>query len=191
MTFDSHIKAFDVVVLLLPLTLGSLLVTQTFVSFWQVLCQAVGSANVAVHKHTQPHENVYSADRMLPHTNTHRLHHRLRELACKIDHDSWLGAPPSLEDQYILQSDCFPALPTPSLVWLIILCLCFGPSISRIFNARVGGELDLYNKIYVCFAIYQAKIYQYSLSTFSPKALKWSSMDWVGMGRNERLDLVK
>lgn len=53
-------------------------------------------------------------------------------LVRKIDHDSWLGAPPSPGDRYIPQSDCFPALPTPSLVWLIILCPCFGLSLSCI-----------------------------------------------------------
>lgn len=47
-----------------------------------------------MHARSHSHQHVYGADRTLPCTNTRRLRFRSRELAGKIDHDSWLDAPP-------------------------------------------------------------------------------------------------
>lgn len=47
---------------------------------------------------------------------TTQIVHRLRKLVHKIDQGSCLGAPPFVEDQYILQSECFHALPSPTLL---------------------------------------------------------------------------
>lgn len=106
------------------ITPGSLLVTRTFVSFWQVIHQAVASVNVLSPAHKSV-LRVYGRENVSP-ARTHPGFLTDWELAYKIDHDSWRRAAPFPRDRYILQSHRFPAFPTPSQEWLIIPCLGFG-----------------------------------------------------------------